>query len=236
MPRIIGIIPARGGSKGVKRKNIRPLNGRPLIDYAIASARNSRYLNAIYITTDDCEITAFARAHHVQVISRGDGLSNDCAKMVDVVTHALQMIADDYQQEDIFCLLQPTCPLRTAQDIDDAIRLLLKNDCDAVVGMSKAEHHHPERLYQLQQGRLTPLLAAFNDCNRQDLPTFYIRNGIIYALRINRFLSAKTFSPDVILPLEIPPKRAINIDTEDDFCYAEFLLQQRDHHAQSLKS
>ncbi len=236
MPKIIGIIPARGGSKGVKRKNIRQLNGRPLIDYAIASARQSRYLSDLYITTDDDEIADFARKKKVQVIQRGEQLSDDNAKMVDVVYHALQTVENSYQADDILCLMQPTCPLRTVDDIDGSIEILLHNKCDAVVGMTKAEHEHPERLYQIDAEGLSPLLPGLNDLNRQQLPEFYIRNGIVYTLKVTAFLKFKTFSPNHIRPLEVPHSRSVNIDTEEDFFYAEFLLQQREKNAQSSQS
>lgn len=226
MARVIGLIPARGGSKGVKRKNIRLLNGKPLIAYAIQAAQQSRYLSELYVTTDDAEIADVARLFGVTVIERPSALATDDANMVDVVLHGLNEVCPKPSNDDIFCLMQPTCPFRTVGEIDESIEKLHVNDANAVVGVTRALHEHPERFYQIETGYLKPLMPEYLGRNRQELPEFLIRNGTIYTLRVKNFIKNQCFSPEKSIPLEIPPNHALNIDEEDDFLAAEFYISR----------
>ncbi len=226
MSRVIGFIPARGGSKGVKRKNVRSLSGKPLIAYAIESALESRLITELYITTDDKEVVEIANNYGVQVIDRPNDLSDDHACMSDVIEHALVSLSVNYETNDIFCLLQPTCPFRKTEDIDKSINKLLSSNADAVIGVNEALHIHPERFYSVKGETLHTLMPEYSGVNRQDLPKFYIRNGIIYTLRVSNFLKNKKFSPENSIPIVIPLERTTNIDEESDFLYAEFQMER----------
>jgi len=221
----IGFIPARGGSKGVKRKNLRLLGGKTLIEHSIHSAQESQLLTDLYVTTDDAEIAAVARDCGVHVIMRPAALADDHAGMVPVIQHALNEIYTDPVHTDTLNLLQPTCPFRAAEDIDDAIVLLKKGRANAVVAVTSAVHSHPARLYINDNHYLEPLMPALAVANRQELPSYLIRSGVIYTVNIAAFNEYATFTPERSLPLLLPDNRSVNIDEEEDFAYAQFRLQ-----------
>jgi len=226
MNRVIGFIPARGGSKGVKRKNVRLLNGKPLIAYTIECAQRSKFITDLYVTTDDSEVIKIAKQYGVKTIYRPDNLSDDVATMDDVIEHSLKYLNINYSDKDIFTLLQPTCPFRSTHDVDQSILTLRNSAVSAVVGVNEALHTHPERFYREENGCLKKLMPEFSGLNRQQLPTFYIRNGVVYTLKVLKFMENKVFSPEDSSPLVIPLERCVNIDEEEDFLYAEFKMKR----------
>ena len=138
-PKIIAIIPARGGSKGIIDKNIKPLHGKPLICYTIEEALKSKYLDWVYVSTDSLSIAKTSNTCGARIIERPNELAADDSPTNDTIHHAMDIIKCEYEP-DVVILLQPTSPLRNANDIDDAIELFLTNDCNSLISVCKAEH------------------------------------------------------------------------------------------------
>ncbi len=227
--RVLAVIPARGGSKGVPRKNIRPLAGKPLIAYSILAAQAAQRVDRLLVSTDDEEIASVAREWGADVpFLRPPELSDDRAAQIDVVIHALQQAeALDGCRYSHVILLQPTAPLRTAEEIDASLQMLLETGCDAVVSYTPVESAHPFYMVTLDGDRPRPLLDVPADLTaRQQYPAVYRRNGAIYATRREVILARSFYGEDVRAYI-MPPERSINIDSLFDFDLAEFLLSRR---------
>lgn len=226
--RVLAVIPARGGSKGVPRKNIRPLAGVPLIAHTIRAAQAAQMVSRILVSTDDEEIAAVAREWGADVpFLRPAALSDDRAAQIDVVIHALQQaeMLDSVTYTHVL-LLQPTAPLRTAEDIDASLRLLLQSGCDAVVSYTPVESAHPFYMVTLEDSRPRPILEIPQGLTaRQEYPPVYRRNGAIYATRRDVILAGSFYGEDVRAYI-MPPERSVNIDSFFDFELAEFLINR----------
>jgi CMP-N,N'-diacetyllegionaminic acid synthase len=218
---ILGIIPARGGSKGVRRKNVRPVASKPLIAYAIEAAAASAALTRWVVSTEDDEIAAVSRQLGADVIPRPAALARDDTPMVPVLVDAMERTGGGW---DAIVVLQPTTPLRTAKDIDDAIALLDETGADSVVSVYLVEDHHPTRMYTLDGGRLAPYANEPAARLRQALPPVYHRNGAVYACRADILLNQRTLIGEDTRPLVMPRERSINIDDELDLAFANFVL------------
>lgn len=225
--KIIAIIPARGGSKGVKRKNIKLLAGKPLIQYAIEAAHQSRYSMDLVTTTDDEEIATIAKGLKCDVIMRDTNLSDDKALMAPVVKDVLDKLKKQGQTYDVILLLQPTSPFRTGHHIDAALEIMEHQQTDSVISVTRIEDAHPARMYHLKEGKLCTFAPESEKLNRQDLPPLYLRNGLIYTLKTDVFLKEMTFCIPNSTPLLIDRSTAINIDEAFDFELAEFIISRR---------
>ena len=183
-PLTLGIIPARGGSKGVPRKNIRLVAGRPLIAYAVCAAQESTLVTTFVTSTDDDEIAAIATSAGSMICMRPPELAGDDTPMMPVVQHTREVMEPVHGRFDHVVILQPTAPQRTAADIDAALRLLASSGADSVVSVYQVEDHHPVRMYrQASDGRLIPYAQEPQAMLRQSLPVVFHRNGAIYAIR-----------------------------------------------------
>ena len=225
--RVLGIIPARGGSKGVPDKNIRPLGGKPLLVYTAEQALAARLLTRVVLSTDDLRIAEVGRAAGVEVpFMRPAALATDEAKSLPVVLHALEWVeAQEGQEYDAVMMLQPTTPFRLASDIDKAIELLEETGADSVISVTDVGPFHPARMKYLSGDRLIdpPFCEAYENQPRQELPPMYIRSGDIYLTR-REVLLQNSFKGADCRALIIEPERAVNIDSLSDFRYAEFLM------------
>lgn len=227
--KILGIIPARGGSKGVPGKNIKMLAGKPLVVHTIESALASA-LSSVIVTTDDDAIARVAKHAGIQVpFVRPAELASDTAKSIDVAKHALLAMEKlDSTTYDAIMLLQPTTPFRSTSDINGAINLLMNNpDSDSVISVVDVEAHHPARMKYLKKGVLVdpPFCEDYENQNRQELTPMYIRNGAIYLTKRNTLLT-NSYKGKTCHALIMPPQRSINIDTIQDFEYAEWVHQK----------
>lgn len=218
--RVLGLVPARGGSKGVPRKNVRPLGGRPLIAWSIAAGLAAARVDHVVASTDDDEIAAVAAACGAQVVRRPPELADDGAPMLPVVRHALATLAAAGLEFDALTLLQPTCPFRTAADIDASVDRLAQGDVDGVIGVYRVYDDHPARMYRVANDRLTPLDPAYDGVNRQDLPAVYKRNGAVYTLSLAATARENTLFVRNCAPFEMPRERSVNIDEPLDFIVA----------------
>ncbi|MBF0108054.1 MAG: acylneuraminate cytidylyltransferase family protein [Magnetococcales bacterium] len=224
--RVLAIIPARGGSKGVPMKNIRNLAGKPLLVWTIEAAHGCRAIDRSILSSDDPEIIAIARDHGCDVpFIRPAALADDQAKAIDVALHALETLGETYH---ILVWLQPTSPLRQTTDIERALDLLLRGSHDSCTSVSPAAKP-PDWMYRLNEdGTLRPVLENRPPSGgRQDLPKAYVLNGAIYACRIPWLLEGKRFVDEKTVAYLMEPRDAIDIDTEIDFNLCELLMKNR---------
>ena len=221
--KVLGIIPARGGSKGIPRKNIRLVAGKPLIAYSIEAAQRSCRLDTFVTSTDDEEIAEVARCYGSEVLMRPAKLASDEAPMVRVVRHCLDHFGASYHYGTI---LQPTSPLRTGEDIDAALTLLMGNDTDSVVGVYQVADNHPARMYTLEAGRLVPYEKEPVQRLRQKLRPVFHRNGAVYAFTRRLVEEDDTLIGAAPVPYIMPKHRSVNIDDELDLILADAILQR----------
>jgi CMP-N-acetylneuraminic acid synthetase len=230
--KVLGIIPARGGSKGVPRKNLAPVGGRPLIEHTISEAKLAKTLSRVIVSTEDEEIARVAREAGADVpFMRPAELATDLAQTFPVLLHALREVERlDACTYDIVVLLQPTTPLRTAADIDAGVELLQNGDAESVISIVDVVGNHPFRMKRLlDDGRIINYVdQGFEDMRpRQSLPPVYIRSGALYVTRRNVMVEQNRFVSDDCLGLVIPRERAVNIDDEIDLHVADQLLRRR---------
>ena len=226
------VIPARGGSKGVPRKNIRLVCGKPLIAYTIETALAARHLfYRIIVSTDDEEIADVARRHGAEVpFMRPAELAGDNVPMVPVLQHAVQFVEQqDKVRSDWVCLLQPTDPFRTVEDIEEALRLAQAGGCDSVISVVQVFSVHPILMKRIENGRLLPYCIEEKEgTRRQDYqPPAYMRNGAIYLTKRDVLMERDSIWGDVIRPYVMPPERSVGVDSELDLKLVEFLMGER---------
>lgn len=225
--KILALIPARGGSRGLPGKNIRTFSGKPLISWTIMRALGSRYLDKVLVSTDDAGISQIARKYGAEVpFLRPKGLATSSAKMVDVLIHALNFLEARGRNFDIVMLLQPTSPLRTTEDIDGAIKLLFRKNAPAIVSVCLAEHHPLLSGVLTADARMARFAGDAAGKNRQELPEYYRINGAIYLAYSSFLRRYRTFITDKTYAYKMPQARSIDIDTELDFNLAQLLSLQ----------
>lgn len=226
--RVLGVIPARGGSKGVPRKNIRPLCGKPLLQYTAIAAYNAKSVTRVILSTEDEEIASVGRELGLDVpFIRPASLAQDETPALPVVIHAVETLEKQGDFYDAICLLQPTHPLRTSQDIDACIALLLDSQATAVVTvLSVPAQYNPHWVYfqddtgylYLSTGEAEPIPR------RQLLPAAYHREGSVYVVRRDVLMEQKSLYGSKVLGVPVALARSINIDSEDDWMRAERIL------------
>lgn len=223
--RILGLVPARGGSKGLPGKNVRALASRPLIAWTIAAALDSSVLSDLVVSTDDREIAAAAAEAGARVLERPAELATDDAPMMAVVHHALAAVADDTRPFTHVMLLQPTSPLRAAEDIRAAVARLDETGGEAIVSVCEAEHSPLLANTLPEDGSMAHFIRPeVARSPRQALGSYYRLNGAIY-LASREFLgSHESFIGEGTFAYVMPPERSVDIDTELDFRIAEALL------------
>jgi N-acylneuraminate cytidylyltransferase len=224
---VIALIPARGGSKSVKKKNIRKLGGKPLVAWSIEVALSVPQIDRVVVSTDDLEIASCARKHGAEVANRPRDLSTDGALVIDAIRYHIDEWQQREQPADILVLLEPTCPFRSAADISNCLTLLIEEDCDSVATFQKAEVN-PHRIWHLQDSRPAPFIQGANPWKpRQHLPPAYQLNGGVYAFFAHLLPQEGTgllFGNARGVPM--PAHRSVDIDTEIDFLVAEALLEK----------
>jgi CMP-N-acetylneuraminic acid synthetase len=224
----LAIIPARGGSKGVPGKNTRLLNGKPLIAYAIEVALQSKHISRCIVNTDSEEIAAVAKSLGAEVMMRNPGQADDDSPVMPVIIDTLAYAdAGSAMPFDIVVLLQPTAPLRTANDIDTVIEMFAAAASpDAVISVVEVGDAHPARMYQLEDNHeMRALQPLYETKRRQDLAALYLRNGCIYAIKSDVLKEEQTLMPANKQAYIMPAEWQANIDTERDFLFAEFLIK-----------
>ncbi|WP_027178981.1 cytidylyltransferase domain-containing protein [Maridesulfovibrio bastinii] len=223
---VLGIIPARGGSKGVPDKNIRKVGGTPLLEWAIKGACESN-LTHFVVSSDSDKILNLAAQNSCETVRRPDKLAQDKTPMLPVLQNAVEIMEKRHSIQYDYCvILQPTTPFRTGRHIDESIEMLGKNDCDSVVSVYKVDDHHPARMYTLKNGLLEKFAPEIADVRRQELPAVFHRNGLIYTFKRD-LLKKDTFLGDKIKPYVMGLEVSVNIDNEMDLAFADFLISSR---------
>lgn len=227
---VLGLVPARGGSKGVPGKNVRPLAGHTLLEYTARAARESDVLDRLVLSTDSAEIAEAGRRAGLEVpFMRPAHLAADETPMMPVIQHALDEIARDGWSPEIVVLLQPTSPLRRPDHIRDAVTLLRETDADSVVTVVELPRHlSPDYVMRIEGGRLQPFLTeGASITRRQDARPAYSRDGTVYAFRrstVERY--GGIYGVDC-RPLLIDARDSLSIDSPADWAEAERLLAGR---------
>lgn len=213
--RVLALIPARGGSKGLSKKNIRMAGGRPLISWTISEALRSKYITNVVLSSEDDEIIAIAREWGCEIpFLRPRELSCDATSSMDVVLHALEQLPG----YDYLILLQPTSPMRTAEHIDAAFLLMQEKGALSCVSVCESEES-PYWMYEIRDnGVLTSLFPnKKNISRRQDLPPVFSLNGAIYIADIKWLKSSKNFMSEDCVPFIMSKRDSIDIDSKEDF-------------------
>jgi CMP-N-acetylneuraminic acid synthetase len=228
--KVLVVIPARGGSKGVPRKNIYLVGGKPLIAYTIETALAAGDLfHRIIVSSDDAEIAEISRSYGAETpFMRPAELAGDQVPMVPVLQHAVDFVEQrDNFQFDWVCLLQPTNPFRTVEDLESAMQLALDGECDSVISVVQVVSAHPILMKRIENGLLQSFCIEEKEgTRRQDYdPPAYMRNGAIYLTRRDVLMEKDSIWGDKIRPYLMPPERSIGVDSELDLMMVELLMK-----------
>ncbi|OAN49287.1 acylneuraminate cytidylyltransferase [Paramagnetospirillum marisnigri] len=220
---VLALITARGGSKGLPGKNIRPLGGKPLVAWTVEQARACPLVDRVVISSDDPEIILAAQAAGCEApFIRPAELASDTASSADVAIHALDALGQDF---DILVLLQPTSPLRESADIDACIRKLVDHpEAPSVVSVTESSKSPWWMQTMDDGGRLSPLMPDANAARRQDQPRVFVPNGAVYVVRVAWLRQRRAFLGEGSLGHEMPADRSVDIDSLLDFRIAEAIL------------
>lgn len=226
MSEVLGILPARGGSKGLPGKNVRDLYGKPLIAWAGSALAECQSVSRAICSTDDDEIAAAARACGLEVpFKRPDELASDTAKVADVLVHVL----DEIDPQGLFthvALVQATSPTVTSDIIDEAIRLAENTDADTVVTGFKATSAHPSIMFRVDDEQVQWFLQGDTFAKRrQEFETIYIRTGLVYVVKTSVLRETGGLYGAKVRNLEVRQSQSLTIDDEFDFSLAEFLMR-----------
>jgi CMP-N,N'-diacetyllegionaminic acid synthase len=223
--KVLAIIPARGGSKGLPGKNIKVLDNKPLIAWTIDAAIESKVCHKVIVSTDCEEIAKVATEYGAQVpFLRPEGLGDDNATTVDVMLHAMDNIDFNF---DILMLLQPTSPLRSASDIKNALKLFKASDVSSVVSVSKCDKSPFWSFWRNEFGKLTPVIEKDNQYERrQNLQDAYVLNGAIYIVNSEKFKKRRQFLFSDTVSYEMSKSTSVDIDDIFDFKFAEILIDK----------
>jgi len=221
----LAIIPARGGSKRLPRKNVLDLEGKPLIAYSIEAALESKYIDKVVVSSDDSEILEVSQKFGATILTRPDFLATDISSTFDAIEHTIE----HYNNYDYIVLLQPTSPLRTTKHIDESIELLQSKDGDAVISVTQMEHSPLWSNTLDENGSMIDFISdEIKNKRSQDLETYYRLNGAIYICQKDRLLSEKCFFlKDDIFAYKMDNENSIDIDEEIDFELAKLYMEKR---------
>jgi len=222
------IITARGGSKGIPRKNIKLICGEPLIAWTIKAAKSSKHVTAIYVSTEDDEIAKISKSFGAEIIERPKELSQDTSDSESVLAHAISELESQGKDLGDILLLQPTSPLRTGKHIDEAINLYREKQANCVISVYEPDQSIVKAYVQESDGQIVGILnrnAPYT--RRQDLPKVFLPNGAIYVFSSRRFNKYKQIPRDNVHPYVMSQKASIDIDNQDDFDQAQKLLEEQ---------
>ena len=228
MNNIIAIIPARGGSKRIPKKNIKYLCGKPLIQYTIESALESRFLDRIIVSTENEDIAKISENLGAEVIKRPDKLALDSTPTEDVVFDIIEYmkVNQNYIPETIV-LLQPTSPFRTRDDIDNAIENFRNSKCESLISVTEYDHS-PYWSFKIKGGFLKSIFGGKKFLRSQELPKLFRPNGAIFIIKTNTFFKYRSFYTKLMTPFIMSYESSIDIDDEFDFLLSEFIIKNKE--------
>ena len=227
--KVLGIIPARGGSKGIPNKNRKLLGDKPLLQYTIEAALDSKKLDRVIFSSEDETLRSMAKDLGVEVpFVRPEALATDVAGSLEVVQHALGFFEERGEHFDAVCLLQVTHPFRTAKDIDKAIEKFNQLQTDSLISVIEVPHtFNPHWVFEVNENNLLKIATGETSIikRRQELPKAFIRDGAIYVTKTNVLMKGNSFYGNSISYLELDAKKYVNIDTEEDWEKAANILK-----------
>ena len=226
--KILGLIPARGGSKGIPGKNIKPLGGKPLLQYTIEAAKASKLLSKVILSSDDEEIITAAKRLGLEApFQRPKELAGDSSGSLEVIQHVLQFFSDAGEKFDAVCLLQPTTPFRRKNLIDKAIEEFKRGDFDSLVSARGVpDEFNPHWVFEEENGVLKIATGEKEIITRrQELPKAYHRDGAIYLTKTNVIKDQNSLYGKKIGFIDTTGDPYVNIDTAEDWEKAEFLVE-----------
>lgn len=226
--KVLKLILARGGSKGLPKKNIKKLLDKPLIEYSIEAGKKSKYGSEVYVSTDCLEIAEVAKSCGAEVpFMRPQQLASDKSTSADAILHAISYLESNNKIFDYILLLEPTSPLRDYNDINNSIDFFIsKKKAKSCVSIVKSESSHPSFLFNRKEDFLNSYSSDDSVIRRQDLSEFYYPEGSIYICEIETYKKTKTFYNDELtVGYEVPLWKSFEIDTEEDFLIIESLLK-----------
>lgn len=218
---ILALIPARAGSKGIKNKNLVLLDNKPLIYHTIQAAKNSKYINKIVVSSDGDSILKYANEQNVETLQRPKELALDNTKSHEVVMHAIK----NYMQFDTIILLQPTSPFRNSYDIDNAFKIFLDSNANALISVTEYDNKILKAFIVNENNELKGICNdEFPFMLRQELPKTYMSNGAIYIIKRDLFINNPTFLPSNTSFYVMDEKSSIDIDTQKDLEFAKNII------------
>jgi len=226
----LGIIPAKGHSERIPRKNMALLAGKPLIQYTLEAALACKVLDVVMVSTDDPQIGAFARKLGAEVpFLRDSRLASDDATMADVMLDAVEWYEKNRKRTfDKLCMLLPSSPLRTAADIVSAKRLLTRHpEADSVLSVTRCSHPPGWALHVAEAGTVHPTWPEYISKKRQDLPEWCAENGAVFWARTSSLRRIRSQYGGVQVPYFMPPDRGVDVDYPEELAFAECLLDRR---------
>lgn len=227
--KIIAIIPARGGSKGLPGKNIKPLLGKPLLVWTIEQAKNSRYIDEIFVSTDSPAIASVAEDYGIRVPElRPPHLSSDTSSSMDVVAYIIERFESKNKTFDYILLLEPTSPMRKGSDIDNAIELLSQNQsADGVISLGEVHMEHPSIVKKVDENnKIVPYITKVQEIyQRQQADKAYFPYGVVYLIKTSVFMEKHSFYTDNVLPFHIERWQCYELDDIFDFYCIESVFK-----------
>lgn len=228
---VFAVIPARGGSKGIYKKNLALISKKPLIALSIEAAKNSKLIDRVIVSSDDDEIIKVANEYGAETpFKRPKGISGDKSKMIDVLSHVVNFLNNSNESIEAIVLLQPTSPLRTSQHIDESISKFLSSKASSVVSVFEVPHqYNPYSILSLNQyGELNPL-ADKEFTRRQDKPKFYARNGpAILVVSPAAILNNELYG-SICLPYFMSTEESLDIDSLEDLEEARRRIERKNN-------
>ncbi|HQK69461.1 MAG TPA: acylneuraminate cytidylyltransferase family protein [Bacteroidales bacterium] len=221
--KILALIPARGGSKGVPGKNKKRICGKPLIEYTIEEALDSKLIDEIWVSTDDEELISIAKRYeNIKVHIRETDLATDTSPIIDTI---LAVLMASEREWDVVVLLQPTSPIKNGHQIDEAIKMMKSNpEANSVISVCAMNDVHPSRMYWKEGNSLEPIIPEAEEKRRQEIKPAYFRNGAIYVARTSAILRERKVMTKPSIAYEMPSSQLLNIDEPRDILIAETLI------------
>lgn len=226
--KVLAIIPARGGSKGLPKKNIKPLLGKPLIAWTIKQAEESKYTDKIIVSSEDDEILNISKQYGAEIIRRPEEYAKDTSPTSDAIMHVIQELENKNEFYDILILLEPTSPLRKENDIDNAINQFVLNyeQAESLVSVGEIHLENPFITKVIENGYIKPLIGTSkNIYQRQLYPKVYLPYGVIYLTTVSNFKKFRTFYLERTMPYFIERWQNYEIDDIYDFICVENILK-----------
>jgi CMP-N-acetylneuraminic acid synthetase len=226
--KILAIIPARAGSKGIPGKNIINIRGKPLIAWTIEAAKNCLHIDRIVVSSDGDEILDVAEKYGAETLKRPSSISGDGARSEPVITHAIKILSEKGYMPDLVVYLQPTSPLRTAGHLDSAFKLFFDKEAEALISVTEANKKMLKAFVKKDTGFISGISNNdFPFMNRQELPEVFMPNGAIYIVKTKNFLKNSSFWTEKTIPFIMSDEDSVDIDKFEDIVLFEKILAKR---------